>query len=182
MKLFIIPAYGETTKNKRYARIIARAKKKKYEVISLNLQIKRGMVLSELIAKAINTIGNDKKATILGFSMGALISYCVSTKILIKKAVICSISPYLHNDVIELGQKFERHIGKRLASDMKKMRYEKTQAKKISVLYGTLEHPLLILRSKYIYKKSTGVKRIIPIQSTGHEMNQRYIDTIIKEL
>jgi predicted esterase len=182
MKLYIIPAYGETTKNKRYFGIIEQAKKLNYEVITLNLQIKRGKVLSELIDKAVKVIGDDEDVLLLGFSMGALISYCVSTKLNVRKAILCSISPYLHNDVITLGPRFEKHLGKDLAADVKKMRYKKPKAKEVAILYGELEHPLLIKRSKSIYKKSDGVKKDIPILGTGHEMTPKYIEAIIKEI
>lgn len=181
--LYIIPAYGETTKNKRYFGIIEQAKKLNYEVITLNLQIKRGKVLSELVNKAIKTIGNNKDVVLLGFSMGALISYCVSTKLNVKKAILCSISPYLHKDVITLGLKFEKHIGKDLATDVKSMRYGKIKADEIVILYGELEHPLLIKRSKYIYNKKSGkLKKIIKISDIGHEMSSEYIEIIKKEL
>jgi hypothetical protein len=182
MILYIIPAYGETTRNKRYSPIVLRASELGYEVITLNLQIKRGQVLSELVDSAIKTIGDKKDVSILGFSMGALIGYCVSTRLAIRKAIICSISPYLHNDVITLGPKFEKHIGKDLAEDVKKMRYLKSKAETLSLLYGELEHPLLIKRSKSLFKKNTGVKKIVPIIDTGHEMTPKYINKIIREL
>src|SRR3989338_11164280 len=116
MKLYIIPAYEETIKNRGYGPVISEAKKRGYKIVVLNLQIKNRLI-DDLVDKALKIIRKDTKSVIFGFSIGALIAYCISTKIKINKAIFCSISPVLGNDILKHFKINQKFLGKTTVED-----------------------------------------------------------------
>lgn len=181
MKLYIIPAYQETLRNKGYRQIVAEAKKKKYEIEILNLQIK-GNSLSVLTNLAIKTIGTDIDCTIFGFSMGALIAYNISTKISVKKVILASISPSLGSDIKKFEKQMVKYFSNKTIEELKKHKYNKSKSKEIVFLYGEKEGDFLINRVKKLYKINTEKKELIFVKNNDHELNSNYIKEIIKSL
>lgn len=171
--LYIIPALGDTGKEDCYNQIAT-----DYKI--LNLQVKKNKKFSLLIEKAIKVLKpND---VVFGFSMGALIAYCATTIVPVKKAIFASISPYLENDYLVIREpypiKFDREFGKIFINDIKNKAYLPSKAKELYILYGQEEHVLVLRRSRNLSKLNQC--RLIEIPKTGHELTERYIKQIKK--
>lgn len=182
MNLYIIPAYGETIRNKGYKKIIEIAKQQQYDIHILNLQIK-GKNISNLINSAIKKIGED--SIIFGFSTGALLAYILSTKIPMRKIILASVSPLLGTDIKHLQKEVNKFFGKKTTQELNTMTYGKSLAKKAVFLYGQKEvgeGDMLIKRTKNLHKKFKGKKSLIVISNTDHELNDAYIEKITKNL
>ncbi len=184
MKFYVIPAYGETARNKKYKQLITEAERRKYEVIVLNLQIK-GKLLSSLTKQGIEKIGTDTNCVIFGFSIGALIAYNISTIIPVKKIILASTSPALGPDIKNLWKKMIKDFSKKTVEELKKLHYKKSLAKEIVFLYGDKERgheDYLIERTKKLYKTYRGKKELVVVKDTNHELASDYIKEIIKRI
>jgi len=177
MTLYIIPAYEETTRNQGYRHIIAEAKKRKYNIRILNLQIK-GRLLSDLVGEGIKAIGNYNDCVLFGFSTGALIAFCISKKIPIKKGVFCSISPIFGKDSLDDLKLHQKYFGKNIVEELKMMRYGKSLADKKIFICGDGEGKKMISRMTKICK--TNKEKLILVTNNDHELNVDYVNTILK--
>ena len=179
MKLYIIPAYEETIKDEGYPQIIVEAKKKKYKVFVLNLQIKNKS-LDDLINKAVKIIRKGTDSVIFGFSIGALIAFCISKKIAIKKGLFCSISPILGKDALKNLKINQKYLGKETVEELKKTRYGKTISKEPVFICGDKEEKKLIERTKKLHRTNGG--KLIIVKNNKHKLTKNYIKEIIKNL
>jgi len=169
-----------------YKEIIAGAKKKKYEVKILNLQIK-GKLLSDLTEKAVKKIGTDMNCVIFGFSMGALIAYNVSTILPVKKIILASTSPALGPDIKTIWKQMvrEKYFGVKTVAEFREMKYRKTKAEDACFMYGEKEtgvNDFLISRTKKLYKSKIGKKELVMIKDNNHRLTPEYVAEIIKRL
>ncbi|MDD4762129.1 MAG: hypothetical protein PHZ25_03865 [Candidatus Pacebacteria bacterium] len=171
-KLYIIPAYEETVKRKSYQEIIS-AVKEKYEIVPLEANFKKN-TLTEILKKHENI---EKNSVIFGFSMGALVAYCLSVKKSFKKAIICSMSPILGSDAEKIAATFFK---KEIVADFKKYSYKKSLAKKLILICGEKEMKELVKRTEYLAKKNEA--KFIKLDNTSHELSKIYIKEIIKNL
>lgn len=173
MKLFLIPAFEETIRNRGYGRIIKAAEKAGYVVEVLNLQI-QNQKFNDVIQAGIEIINQDKTETkaILGFSTGALISYQISTKIKFEKAFFCSISPLLEDDIPKSASLFVKYFSKETVLDLKQQKYGTSTAKESFFFTGDKEGRKLIGRTKNLAEKSGG--QLIIIKNNCHELNIGY--------
>lgn len=174
MKIYIIPAYKETIRNRGYSRIISGAKEKGYEVEILNLQI-QNKSLHSLAIKAINKI--EKNSVIFGFSMGALIGYYISTMIPINKGIFCSLSPCLDSDLKKI--RGHKKIFGTKVDELYKTKYKKSLAKKTVFICGKKEMKLLVKRTKKLASMNKG--KLIMTES-NHELDNDTIAEILKNL
>lgn len=177
MKLYLIPAYGETIRNQGYRRIITAAKNAGYDVIVLNLQLK-GNLLSELVAEAIKVIQKTPDCTLFGFSTGALIAYKISTLVPIKKGLFCSISPILGADIPKNKLPYIKLFGEESLEELKKSEYGISLTKQSLFFYGDKEGRKLISRSRKLSELSHG--NTVTIANNDHELNSDYVNEVIK--
>ncbi len=176
MNLYIIPAYQETIRNKGYGKIISAAKKKKYNIIVLNLQLKNKS-LKELVKQGENIIGKDKNSVIFGFSTGALIAFCISKKIPFKKGIYASISPILGKDAQKNLRINQKYLGKKTVEELVKTKYGKILTKYPIFMCGDSESNNLPERTKKIYRSNTG--KLVILKDTRHDLTDGYLDEII---
>ncbi len=122
-KLFIIPGFGETTKDIGYKKISALAKKKGYEVIPVDLEWDY-RVMTDWINTAkekISVYEKDSELYILGFSFGAFAALDLSKEFNFKKILICSLStPYYKENLKQLPDSAKKWLGQRRLHDFKK--------------------------------------------------------------
>ncbi|MEI6843359.1 MAG: hypothetical protein WCK48_02545 [bacterium] len=168
MKLYIIPGYKEDLRNKGYKSIIAKTKHT-YDVRFLKLNYDQ--LLCDFPHIEPNSI-------VIGFSIGALIAYYISTKIKLDKAVICSMSPLLESDFNTFDKKDQREIIKLLTlktwNKLKQMKYTKSLSQSKNIfLFGENEIATLKNRSKKLGK-------YVEIKNTGHELTETYVKEILK--
>lgn len=179
MKLYIIPAFEETLRNQGYKQIVSIARKKKYEVVVLRLQMGKGKLLSELVEEGVKII-KDGNCVIFGFSIGALIAYRISEKLPVKKGIFCSTSPALGKDISNIVRSANRYFGKRAVRELKGMDYGKSLARKTVFLCGEHESDYLVKRTKKLARKNRGELRII--KNNIHQLTPAYISEIAKQL
>jgi hypothetical protein len=177
MRLYLIPGYGESVKNRGYRRIISEAEEKGYEVKVLNLQLNKGG-MADAVSEALETIGNDLECTLFGFSTGALIAYCISKKISVKKAIFCSISPLLGEDVPQNSKIYNTYFGEKIVNEFKKLKYGKSKAQEKLFLYGSKEGRKLIGRTKELQRVNGG--ELIKIPNNDHVLNSTYVRRILE--
>ncbi len=179
MKLYIIPALEETLRNQGYKQLVVGAKKKGYEAVVLNLQLRRNESFSELVEEGVKII-KDTHCVIFGFSIGALIAYCISTKLPIKKVILCSTSPALGKDVEHIIKTANQYFGKKTVTELRKTTYKKSLAKKSIFLCGEKESDYLVDRTKKLCKKNNG--ELVIIKNNIHQLTPAYISEILKRL
>ena len=178
MNLYIIPGYGETMRNQGYRRIVREAKKK-YDVTFLNLQLKNRL-FSELVEEGINTINNASDCAILGFSIGALITYFISKKIELKKCIICSLTPAIGVDIANNTILYKKYLGCKQVNEYKQMTYGKSRARELIFICGSEEGDNLVNRTKQLCRINNGILYII--DNNDHILNEAYVDVIVKML
>lgn len=178
-KLYIIPGYEETVRNQGYRRIVTEAKKKKYKIIILDLPMK-GRLLSAVVREAIDQIGDGSDSTILGYSTGGLIAYCISKTIPIQKGLFCSLSPMLGEEIPKQARVYEKYFSKETVRELRKMKYGKSKAIEVMFFCGDKEGRKMIGRSKKLAEANRGVLTII--SNNDHELNNDYLDIVLKAL
>lgn len=161
MKFYIIPGYGESSRNYRW---LISAAKKKYDVEILNLQLK-----NRSLAKLAQT-KIDPDSIVFGFSTGALIAYKLKTPV--KKGIYCSLSEILGGDTRGIFNHMVDYFGKKTADELKRSRYGRPRAKKFVLFCGDKE--MTERMAKF------GGVRII--KNTGHEFTKAYKRAVLKEL
>ena len=171
--IYIIPAYEEKIKDKGYSELIKGAKKFD-EVRFLNLQIK-GNTLDKLYRKAVNFNDITEKDTIIGFSMGALIAYYISTFVVVKKLICNSLSPMLAGDLKKIPANYIKKLGLPV-EEMNTMKYVSSLADETIFIIGKKEKELLKRRSKLLARKNKG--RLI-VADGDHEL---FVDRILEAL
>lgn len=179
-KVYFIPGWGETKKFK-YSDKLIKAIRKGYRVIPIDYVSKRGTTLSkniELILKQIKK--PTSKDILIGFSMGALFAYILSTRMKFKKVIICSISPVLENDLdIYPKKEISKIFSPTEIKELRRLKY--TEPKNVSTyMCGDKEKKETIDKTRWLAKKFKG--NLIIVKNTKHELGDKYIKQIMAQL
>jgi esterase/lipase len=179
MKLILIPGYKENTNRGGYRSIInfATARKWEIQIIKPNYSKK---LLSQIINESTETIGSGRHSIIIGFSIGALIAFCISKRVPVEKAFFCSISPILGKDAREDKRDLSNYFGNDFYDEISKMRYGKSIAKNILFLYGDKEGKKLIGRTKKLHKGNGHT--LVAIKNNDHDFDTTYAQVVIDHL
>ena len=198
--VFIIPGFGHRPTNKAYTEIAEILKKEGYRPIPIAIPWKQTTIsenteyfLKEYKKRLLrqNKTTARKKVYILGFSFGAMIAFLAATKIRVSGLILCSLSPYFKEDVVNVKNNWISTIKKQRYQDFSKLRYKalakKVKANQILMLYGAKETKPLIKRVTAMFRQiSSPHKYLIPILKTEHNIgDRRYlykIHQIAKEL
>ncbi len=160
--LYIIPGGGETTNRKVYKQLSTIAEANSYTVMPINPD------WNKPISSQVFPI--SKNDTLFGFSRGAVLAYCVSQKYECEKVILASMTPlYMYSKNL-----LEKHYGKELAADFKKIKFKKVRKNEV-YFYG--EHELL--RLPKIEKLPKNIKIV---KGAEHELTDEYINQIEQEL
>ncbi|MDQ1281687.1 MAG: hypothetical protein QG630_38 [Patescibacteria group bacterium] len=151
---YIIPGWKESPERGPYQKLKKIAEEKGYKVILKNINWKRS-IKDQLF-------DIEKKSTVFGFSLGAVIARLVAQKSECEKIILASMTPlkYFTNkkftpDLVEI-------CGKDFVYDIKSILKKKHLAKQGISLYGELEKE----------------KADIIIPKTDHEINNSYLKAI----
>ena len=178
--LYIIPGWGEKITRKNYQMIISSVDSK-YNIVPIEYTSKKGILFSDIVTQCKNQINKQtSKDTILGFSVGALIAFQLSSKIKFKKSILCSVSALFENDInLYPKSEVDKIFTKAEVDNMKKLKYEKPLSSFV-LLHGTLETKELIKRSQKIHQKFGGT--LISIANYDHSLNKEYLKQTIRQL
>ena len=182
-KLYIIPGFGETTKDKPYKEIQKNAKDKGYEVIPIDLSWSRN-TMSDWIREAREKVleYGDNNSSILGFSFGAFVAVELSKEFSFKKIFVCSLSPYYSEDLKFMPKVIIRH-GKKRVADFKKYKFPANIKIKAVFMVGDSEWKFAQKRVGERFKKWKGTKSLKIINDSNHDIgNPEYLKEIKKEL
>ena len=179
-KIYYIPGWGET-KNFKYSKKIIQALEKNGEVIPIKYISKKGTNPSRNIEMILEQIKKPTKNDILiGFSMGALFAYILNTKIKFKKVIICSIPAILENDLEKFPKKEVSKIFSQIEiKEFGQIKYTKPRSLTVFIC-GDKENKETIEKTKWLAKKFKS-KSII-VKNTDHNLNNKYIKTILDNL
>ena len=193
-KLFILPGWGEQTDDqgpvKSHYRELIKAVSKKYDVIPIefyagnehySLGSKKSLddILTGVAEKLL--FGTATGHTILGFSIGALLSYFMAFRFSFKKTLICSMSPFLSSDVDLYSKKELSSFTLNQIKGLRGAEYSDLILKtRMSFFWGEKEQELLKRRSAYLGGLPSG--RGFEIKGAGHKIEGDYLKAVVKEL
>ena len=115
-----------------------------------------------------------------------MIAFIASTKVSSNGVMLCSLSPYFSEDTSKLNAKAVSKLTTQRYNDFEKIHAsqlaKKTKAKKIIMMYGTLEARTLITRVKKTFGEiEVKEKSLFKVRKTEHNIGHKnYLLTISK--
>ena len=183
-KLYIIPGFGETMKDKPYKEIQKNAKDKGYEVIPIDLSWNRH-TMSDWIREAREKVlkYGDNNSFVLGFSFGAFMAIELSKEFSFRKVFVCSLSPYYSEDLKFIPKVAINWLGKKRVADFKKYKFPTNIKTKVVFMVGDSEWKFAQKRISERFKKWKGVKSFKIINDSKHDIGSlKYLEELKKEL
>jgi len=179
-KIYFIPGWGETKKFKHSEKLI-KALEKKFKVIPVQYISKWGTLPSQNIKIILDQIEKPSSRDIcIGFSIGALYTFILSRKIKFKKIILCSISPFLENDLDAYPKKeVSKMVSHEEVKEFKKTKYVKPKSLTVYIC-GSKENKEVIYKTKWLAKKFES--KLIIVKNTDHELSEGYIKAIEKAI
>lgn len=113
-----------------------------------------------------------------------MIAFLSSTKVAVDAQILCSLSPYIAEDIPHLKTSWIKSIGKRRVDDFKTMSIKKLCKQiqtKTFLLYGTEESQELIKRDKETFQLLECGKQLVEVLGAKHDIEYtRYFEEIKK--
>ena len=185
-RLYIIPGFNETTREKAYLQIKKIATRKGYDVFPINIswKYKTGSDwLEEARGKILKDNNKEIDSSILGFSFGALIAIELSKEFQFNNMYICSLSPYYSEDLKFIPKSATSWLGKRRINDFKKKTFNPNNSTKATFMVGDSEWDFAKDKIKERYNKWGGPKSLKIIKGSDHYIgNSAYLKQIEKEI
>lgn len=186
-KLYILPGWGHRLSDPYYQQLIKIASKQ-YIIPPLKFQTrnsKRSLGVSEPFSVVVKNLDAQiqkpcNKDTILGFSIGALLAYQLSTRHHFAHTVLCSIAPCLGEDMRSYQKKELKDFSEVQYQEMCALDYAPLRAQKVSVLYGEKEAEMVKKRSRAIVEENRGA--LIEVKGADHDFDAEYLREIEKLL
>lgn len=186
--IYILPGWGHRITDENYRNLIAIISKK-YTYIPLRLFTRNRKYslggpapLSEIIHGIINQVSSSAmpRDTIMGFSIGALEAYLAARRVRFTHVLLCSLPPVLGEDLNWYKKKELSDFSAIQLREMKKLDYAPLLAKKVTLLYGSKEHPVLKGRAEKLGRRKGW--RAIEIPEAEHDMDAVYLAGVKKVL
>jgi len=192
--VYIIPGYGESTRNKRYKKLIHVFRSRGFEIIRINIKWKN-RTMTDYVNQFLEKYKNNKNSYIFGFSFGAMIAFIASQKIMPKLQILCSLSPYFKEDLKEtrkiFGKDLKRYFTEKQFEDLNKYAFNKivknVKCRTILIAGGremivhSKKYDHLIKRTKEAANKIKDSKLII-VENGGHDISQKEYLSAIKQI
>jgi alpha/beta superfamily hydrolase len=183
--IFIIPGYKHRPDHKAYKEIAKMFKKEGYHPISVKIPWKDSTISenTQYFLKKYKKVTARKKY-ILGFSFGAMIAFLASTKVKTHGLILCSLSPYFKEDLINIDITAKTPMTRLRYYDFSSLHCKslskQIKAKQILMLYGLNEEKSLIKRVRKTYNHiDSEYKYLMPIKETEHNIaSKKYLFTI----
>jgi len=183
-RLYIIPGFGETTRDKPYKDIQKNAKNKGYEVVPISLSWSRH-TMSDWIIEARKKVleYGDNNSSILGFSFGAFIAIELSKEFSFKKIFVCSLSPYYSEDLKFIPKVAINWLGKKRVADFKRYKFPTNIKTEAVFMVGDGEWKFAKKRVLGRFKKWKGIRSLKIINDSNHYIGSlKYLKEIKKKL
>lgn len=186
-KIFVIPGFKESIKEKTYFDLkkILEKKKLKVELVEIKWNYRSFNQWLEQFLDFYNK-NKSKENIILGFSFGAIIAFTATTKVNQKLLVLCSMSPIFSEDLLKLKKSWLKPLGEKRIKDFEKLNFEKLVKNikcKTILTIGEKEakqYPIQEKRILEAHKKIVN-NSLIRIPNTKHNIGQKeYLETIEK--
>ncbi|MBI2580324.1 hypothetical protein HYV85_00780 [Candidatus Woesearchaeota archaeon] len=181
---YIIPGYPHSGREKPYRRIAEFFRFRGIKPIIISMLWKRATLSNNLeqFMRAHQKFGGGE-AYVLGFSVGAVIALIASTKVKIKTAILCSLSPAFKEDVQLWKKSWKKFVGKKRLEDYKMCSFDQL-VKRVNcrtvLVAGGKEYPLLLRRVKMAKKKLKNSELVI-IPGAKHDISQKeYLEVLRK--
>ena len=178
--LILIPGFGESTHEKPYKTIKNFATKAGIKVIEIN-PVWDYKTMSDWYTYSKNKIKDVdiKNTVIIGFSLGAYISILLSREHSFNKSIFCSLSPFFKEQLNNIPAQAKSFLGKRRMNDFTKHSLNiKSISKKNILLFGDKDWGYAISEAKRFAVNNNYVFN--EVKDVGHELNEDYINAIIK--
>lgn len=182
--IFIIPGFRQTPTNKAYREISKLLISEGFTPVLMSIPWEKTTISknTEYFLKEYKR-SRSRKKNILGFSYGAMIAFLAATKVDVDTLILCSLSPYFQEDVIQKrvprspiqADRYE-DFSKLNSQDLAK----KIKARQILMLYGSREAKELVKRVTQTFDNiSLSKKQLLKIKKTEHNIgDKRYLQTI----
>lgn len=183
--VYIIPGFKHKPTNKAYKAIAKILKSQGFSSVLVSIPWRK-TTISQNTAYFLKKYKklNSRKKYILGFSFGAMIAFLASTKVRTSGLILCSLSPYFKEDMVNADNNLASSVTKQRFHDFKKIHCatlaKQVKAKQILMLYGAKETKPLIKRVRKTFKQITSTKKhLIPVKETEHNIgDKQYLHTI----
>lgn len=155
---YIIPGWSESSKYKIYQSLARAAEKEGYKVVFYEIDWNKTLS-SQLFPVQKNSI-------IFGFSLGAIFARLIAQKYECKKLILASMTPLYSFKDKKIKKALIELLNKKFVEDISKNLRTKHRAGSQVIIYGDREDE----------------KGDIIVSRTGHRLNSRYVQEVIKLL
>ena len=178
--LYVLPGFGETTKDKPYRQIAAFARSAGYEVVMYTPKWSRA-VPSDWLAgfQAVLPTKPTGKATVFGFSFGAYVALNAATQFSFDRIIACSIPPFFKADIPDIDAGTRTFLGLRRMADLKKYSFPKQLMTHLTLMNGAEEDAEDIEKSDGYYAQWSGKKKRVLVDRAEHDLETGdYLESI----
>ncbi len=166
-KIYIILGYEESPDLSRYQALKLACSQKGYEVCFPTVDWHKPLSPQVFFI--------EKGATVLGFSLGAVLAYLIAKKNPCKKAIFASMTPiHRYSRTLWLKEVYLKDMSKVLAEACAK------DIKSFKVDLHKLKTPHVVLAGELEQKKTMPADFLVP--KNNHRMNSKYINAIAQLL
>ncbi len=173
--VFIIPGFMQRPNSREYREVSRILIEEGYFPIVVDVTWHKTTVSenTERFLEIFNSV-DAKKKYILGFSFGAMIAFLASTKVEVAGLILCSMSPYFHEDLPKIGSnwtpttlaRYQDFATLHCATLAKQLK-----AEQVLMLYGKDEAASLVNRARDAFEKITlENKYLIPVDGAQHNI------------
>lgn len=181
--IFMIPGFGESTKDQAYSTISKELKLLRYQIVPHQPQWKNNTIKKWLVDFQKILKQYDSKPAILGFSFGAYIALLAAQNFKFSKMILCSLSPYFKEDIKHLPPIAHKMLGKKRIQDFSNYAFPKDLKIPAVFLVGDQDMELVVKRSIISHRQYRGAKKFILVKGAEHDLNNKnYIASIKKAL
>lgn len=192
--VYVIPAYSESTKYKRYKKILPLFMSRGFEVIPVKIKWKNN-TMTDYVNQFLKNYKPKKDSYLFGFSFGAMITLISARKVKPKMLILCSLSPYFKEDLPAVKQIFgkplKKYFKKRDFEDLEKYSFNKI-AKNVKcetiliagdreVVIRRKNYPIVLNRSKEA-KKKIKYSKLVVVKNGKHDISQKVYLNAIKKI
>jgi esterase/lipase len=182
--LYVIPGFGESTRDKPYRAIASFAKSAGYEVVLYSPKWSRATPtqwiagLKEKIAQHGTT-----NATVFGFSFGAYVAINTAREIPFAKIIACSLPPFFQADIVNIEPSTRTFLGTRRMADFENYAFPATLKTPIVFMSGEQEDKEDLVNMAHYHSAWSGLKKKVLVPNAEHDLETGdYLKAICAEI
>lgn len=182
--LYIIPGFGESSKEKAYREIAKAAKTAGYTPV-FHVPTWSRTTATGWIREFKEKLARDKAGdvSVLGFSFGAYIAVNTARDFHFKNIFACSLSPYFKEDLKNIPPLAWKSLGIRRRNDFEKFTFPKDLNSNIVFFVGEKESDRMLKSTEKYYASCLGKKKRLIVPGARHDLNSEdYLQAVLNEL